>query len=68
MPPHEVVAHYRKLVATAGLRFQPDPAGNGFMIRADAPECHLFITTRRRDPDTDIRVTYASADLLITKE
>jgi len=60
VPPHDLVTHYRKLFASAGLRFQPSPAGYGFMIRADAPECHLFITIRRRDPDSDVRVTCAA--------
>jgi len=55
--PHEVLAHFRTLFASAGLPFQPSPAGFGFLIRAAAPECDLDISIRRRDPDTAVKVT-----------
>jgi hypothetical protein len=57
LPPHDVLAHFRTLFASAGLPFQPDPMGFGFLIRAAAPECDLDISIRRRDPDTTVKVT-----------
>jgi len=55
--PHDVLTHFRTLFASAGLPFQPDPLGFGFLIRAAAPECDLDISIRRRDPDTTVKVT-----------
>jgi hypothetical protein len=55
--PHDALAHFRTLFASAGLPFQPDPAGGGFLIRAVAPECDLEVVIRRRDPNTTVRVT-----------
>src|SRR5580704_4854113 len=57
LPPHDVLAHFRTLFASAGLPFEPDPMGYGFLIRAAAPECDLDISIRRREPDTTVRVT-----------
>jgi len=54
--PHEVLAHFRTLFASAGLPFQPDPMGGGFLIRAAAPECDLDISIRRRDQNTTVKV------------
>jgi hypothetical protein len=56
-PAHDVLAHFRTLFASAGLPFEPDPLGHGFLIRAAAPECDLDISIRRRDPDTMVKVT-----------
>jgi hypothetical protein len=56
-PPHDILAHFRPLFESAGLPFEPDAMGYGFIIRAAAPECDLDITIRRRDPDTTVRVT-----------
>jgi hypothetical protein len=58
-PPHDILAHFRTLFASAGLPFQADPMGHGFLIRAAAPECDLDISIRRRDPDTTVKVTYS---------
>ncbi|HVO97844.1 MAG TPA: hypothetical protein VMT15_07245 [Bryobacteraceae bacterium] len=56
-PPHDVLTHFRTLFASAGLPFQPDPMGGGFLIRAAAPECDIDVTIQRRDPQTAVRVT-----------
>jgi hypothetical protein len=56
-PPRDILAHFRTLFASAGLPFQPDAMGYGFLIRATAPECDLDISIRRRDPDTWTKVT-----------
>jgi hypothetical protein len=56
-PPHDILTHFRTLFASAGVPFEPDPAGFGFMIRAAAPECDLDISIRRYDPDTRVKVT-----------
>jgi len=55
--PHDVLAHFRTLFASARVPFQPDPMGGGFVIRAALPECDLDIGIRRRDPDTTVKVT-----------
>ena len=55
--PHDILAHFRTLFASAGLPFLPDPMGHGFLIRAAAPECDLDISIRRRDPETTVKVT-----------
>ena len=55
--PHDILAHFRTLFASAGLPFEPDPMGHGFLIRAAAPECDLDISIRRRDPETTVKVT-----------
>jgi hypothetical protein len=55
--PHEVLAHFRTLFGSAGLPFEPDPAGGGFLIRSAAPECDLDISIRSRDSDTAVKVT-----------
>ena len=55
--PRDVLSHFRTLFASAGLRFEPDAMGYGFLIRAAAPECDLDISIRRRDPDTEVKVT-----------
>jgi hypothetical protein len=56
-PPHDILAHFRTLFSSAGLPFEPDAMGYGFLIRAAAAECDLDISIRRRDPDTTVRVT-----------
>jgi hypothetical protein len=56
-PPRDIVAHFRTIFSSAGLPFEPDPMGYGFVIRAAAPECDLDISIRRRDPDTAVKVT-----------
>jgi hypothetical protein len=56
-PPRDVLSHFRTLFGSAGLPFEPDAMGYGFLIRAAAPECDLDISIRRRDPDTTVRVT-----------
>jgi hypothetical protein len=55
--PHDVLGHFRTLFASAGLRFQPDPMGGGFLIRSAAPECDLEVVIRRRDSNTTVKVT-----------
>lgn len=55
--PHDVLAHFRTLFASAGLAFQPDPMGHGFLIRSAAPECDIEVSIRRHDPDTEVKVT-----------
>lgn len=56
-PPRDIVSHFRTIFSSAGLPFEPDPMGYGFLIRAAAPECDLGISIRRRDPGTDVKVT-----------
>jgi hypothetical protein len=56
-PARDILAHYRGLFASAGLPFQPDAMGYGFVIRAAAPECDLDISIKRVEPDTSVRVT-----------
>jgi hypothetical protein len=56
-PPHDILSHFRSLFASAGLPFEPDPMGGGFVIRAAAPECDLDISIRRRDSDAMVKVT-----------
>jgi len=55
--PHDVLSHFRTLFASAGLPFEPDPMGGGFLIRAQALECDLEVGIRRRDRDTTVKVT-----------
>ncbi len=55
--PHDILGHFRTLFKAAGLPFQPDPMGGGFLIRAAAPECDLEVVIRRRDADTSVKVT-----------
>jgi hypothetical protein len=55
--PHDVLSHYRALFKAAGVPFEPDPTGGGFLIRAPIPECDLEIAIRRRDSDTSVHVT-----------
>jgi hypothetical protein len=57
--PHDVLAHFRTLFVSAGLPFEPDSLGGGFLIRAGAPECDLDISIRRRDSNTEVKVTCA---------
>jgi len=54
--PDEVVAHYRKLFATAGLFFQPGFDGIGTVVRAAAPEGDLLILIRPLSQGTAVRV------------
>jgi hypothetical protein len=55
--PHDVLSHFRTLFHSAGLPFEPDPMGGGFLLRAAAPECDLDISIRRRDSNTEVKVT-----------
>ena len=55
--PHDVLSHFRNLFRSAGLPFEPDPMGGGFLLRAAAPECDLDISIRRRDSNTEVKVT-----------
>lgn len=55
--PHDVLGHFRTLFTSAGLPFQPDPMGGGFLIRAAAPECDIEVGIRRRDANTEVKVT-----------
>jgi hypothetical protein len=55
-PARDVLAHFRTLFASAGVAFEPSPAGFGFLIRAAIPECDLDIVISR-DPDTKVKVT-----------
>ncbi len=54
--PHDVLSHFRTLFRSAGLPFDPDPMGGGFLIRSAAPECDLDISIRRRDSYTEVKV------------
>ena len=56
-PPRDVLSHFRRLFAAAGLKFDPGAAGNGFLIRATPPECDLFIRIHRVDSGTAVEVT-----------
>lgn len=56
-PARDVLAHFRALFASAGLPFEPDAMGYGFVIRTPAPECDLDISIRRREPETSVKVT-----------
>ena len=56
-PAHDVLAHFRTLFASAGVPFEPSPAGHGFLIRAAAPECDLAIDISRWEPNTRVKVT-----------
>ena len=58
--PREVVDHYRRLFASAGLPFRPDPLGYGFMIQAAADACNLTITIRNRNETSAVRVVCAA--------
>lgn len=61
----EVLEHFRKLFAAEGLPFNPESTGDGFFIRAKAPECDLAISIRRRNthaaeddqPESAVKVT-----------
>jgi hypothetical protein len=55
--PHDVLAHFRTAFGSAGVPFEPDPMGGGFLIRAGAPECDLEISIRRRESDTAVKVS-----------
>jgi hypothetical protein len=55
--PHDVLSHYRALFKAAGVPFDPDPMGGGFLIRAALPECDFEVAIRRVDADTSVRVT-----------
>ena len=56
-PIQDVLAHFRKLVATKGLPFAPNDTGDGYFIRTAAAECDLAISIRARDADTAVKVT-----------
>jgi hypothetical protein len=56
-PIQDVLAHFRKLVATKGLPFAPNDTGDGYFIRASAAECDLAISIRARNADTAVKVT-----------
>jgi len=53
---HDVLAHFRSLFASAGVQFEPSPAGHGFLIRAAAPECDLAIDISRWEPNTQVKI------------
>jgi hypothetical protein len=54
--PDDLVAHYRKRFAAAGLPFQPSGDGLGTSIRAEARECDLLIQIRSRSEGTFVKV------------
>jgi hypothetical protein len=55
MPSRDVLAHFQTLFASAGVPFEPWPAGHGFLIRAAAPECDLATEISRWEPNSDAR-------------
>jgi hypothetical protein len=58
--PADVVAHYQKLFAAAGLPFHANPDGIGSAIRGSAPECDLLIQIRERQAGSSVRVSCAA--------
>jgi hypothetical protein len=58
--PDEVIAHYRKLFATAGLSFQPNFDGMGTAVRGSAAEGDLLILIRQQGKGTAVRVDVTS--------
>jgi hypothetical protein len=58
--PDEVVAHYRRLFETAGLRSNSNFDGSGTSIRAGAAECDLLIKIREDNAGTNARVSCAA--------
>jgi hypothetical protein len=58
--PDEVVAHYRRLIETAGLRFTSNFDGSGTSIRGAAAECDLLIKVREEGEGTSARVSCAT--------
>jgi hypothetical protein len=54
--PADLVEHYRKLFAAAGLPFQPNSDGVGTSIRASARECDLLIQIRSREEGAFVKV------------
>jgi hypothetical protein len=72
--PDEVVAHYRRLIETAGLRFNSNFDGSGTSIRGAAAECDLLIKIREDNAGTIARVSCATksaapltgADVMVT--
>ncbi len=57
--PGQVVDHYRRLFAAAGVPFRPDPMGYGFLIRASAESCDVTIRIRNQNGTSAVRVTCA---------
>jgi len=63
--PRDVIAWFGKVFAEKGLKFEPLPTGDGYFVRADAPECGLAVSIRARSgrptlddpPDTAVKVT-----------
>lgn len=53
--PAEVIAHYQKLLAGAGLAAAANADGLGTSIRAAAPECDLLIQVREAGGGTLVR-------------
>lgn len=53
--PAEVIAHYRKLIAAAGLAPATNADGLGTSIRAAAPECELLVQIRESGSGTLVR-------------
>ena len=65
--PTDVVTHYQKLFAAAGLPFHPNLDGIGTAIRSSAPECDLLIQIRERAPGSSVRVSCAAKSPELTE-
>lgn len=60
--PADVVEHFRKLFATAGVPFLPNPDGMGTAIRAVAPECDLLILVHEQRNGTFVDVNCSAKE------
>jgi hypothetical protein len=58
--PGDVVAHYRRLFESAGLKFSSNFDGSGTSIRAAAAECDLLIKVHEDGAGTMARVSCAA--------
>ena len=58
--PAEVIAHYQRLIAGAGLTAAANADGLGTSIRASAPECDLLIQVRESAGGTVVKTACSS--------
>ena len=56
-PARDVLSHFRSQFASAGVPFQPEAMGYGFLIRTSVPEGELSISIERFEPNTRVKVT-----------
>ncbi len=55
--PADVVEHYARLFASAGLRFEPRNTSFSTTIRGETPECDLTINIRKLAANTVVRIS-----------